>query len=290
MIEKFLLLLLFLAIPWLSADKREVGREDRHLKGEVSSRTGPSLLFAEAKGVAGLGKAGGDGQGGSDKAGQQVPPEVYIALTYAGTLFLFTLSVPLILYGLNKLLNKIEDCFGCGPSNRREKMMKENLEGLDNKDKLSEPRRRQQQQQQQQQQGFLVNVSDGSPLERHLERNQYLHQQQMQQQYSKNHRSHAFTSLNGSINGSSGTSNHNGNNNLLVSQQQQLQSPSPSPVQMVASQPVGHQAARLVPFDPEADCETSPRRAAALAAMGQHSDLSDHRQPQQPFIISSKNI
>lgn len=79
------------------------------------------LLLAEAKGVAGLGKAGGDGQGGSDKAGQQVPPEVYMALTYAGTLFLFTLSVPLILYGLNKLLNKIEDCFGCGSSRRERK-------------------------------------------------------------------------------------------------------------------------------------------------------------------------
>lgn len=81
----------------------------------------PSLVsFAQAKGVAGLGKAGGDGTGGSDKAGQQVPPEVYNALTYAGTAFLFTLSVPLILYGLNKLLNKIEDCFGCGPSSRKE--------------------------------------------------------------------------------------------------------------------------------------------------------------------------
>lgn len=78
-------------------------------------------LFAEAKGVAGLGKAGGDGQGGSDKAGQQVPPEVYNALTYAGTAFLFTLSVPLILYGLNKLFNKIEDCFGCGPSSKKKK-------------------------------------------------------------------------------------------------------------------------------------------------------------------------
>lgn len=82
------------------------------------------LLFASAKGVAGLGKAGGDGTGGSDKAGQQVPPEVYNALSYAGTAFLFTLSVPLILYGLNKLLNKIEDCFGCGPSNRGEAVSK----------------------------------------------------------------------------------------------------------------------------------------------------------------------
>jgi hypothetical protein len=79
------------------------------------------FLLAEAKGVAGLGKAGGDGQAGSDKAGQQVPPEVYMALTYAGTLFLFTLSVPLILYGLNKLLNKIEDCFGCGSSSKEKR-------------------------------------------------------------------------------------------------------------------------------------------------------------------------
>lgn len=80
---------------------------------------------AEAKGVAGMGKVGGDAVGGSDKAGQQVPPEVYIALTYAGTAFLFTLSVPLILYGLNKLLNKIEDCFGCGPSSRKAKQCEE---------------------------------------------------------------------------------------------------------------------------------------------------------------------
>lgn len=84
-------------------------------------RVASMLLFADAKGVAGLGKAGGDGTGGSDKAGQQVPPEVYNALTYAGTAFLFTLSAPFILYGLNKLLNKIEDCFGCGPSSKREK-------------------------------------------------------------------------------------------------------------------------------------------------------------------------
>lgn len=80
--------------------------------------------LADAKGVAGLGKAGGDGSAGSDKAGQQVPPEVYNALTYAGTAFLFTLSVPLILYGLNKFLNWIEDCFGCGPSSKREKKQK----------------------------------------------------------------------------------------------------------------------------------------------------------------------
>lgn len=77
------------------------------------------ILLAEAKGVAGLGKAGGDGSAGSDKAGQQVPPEVYIALTYAAIAFLCTLSVPLILYFLNKLLNKIEDCFGCGPSSKK---------------------------------------------------------------------------------------------------------------------------------------------------------------------------
>ena len=86
---------------------------------DVDSWFRSPLLLVEAKGVAGLGKAGGDGQAGSDKAGQQVPPEVYMALTYAGTLFLFTLSVPLILYALNKLLNKIEDCFGCGSSARQ---------------------------------------------------------------------------------------------------------------------------------------------------------------------------
>lgn len=84
-----------------------------------------AILSAEAKGVAGLGKAGGDSQGGSDKAGQQVPPEVYNALTYAGSAFLFTLSVPLILYGLNKLLNKIEDCFGCGPSSKSKSKVKQ---------------------------------------------------------------------------------------------------------------------------------------------------------------------
>lgn len=80
--------------------------------------SGSYFLEVDAKGVAGLGKAGGDGSAGSDKAGQQVPPEVYIALTYAAIAFLCTLSVPLILYFLNKLLNKIEDCFGCGPSSR----------------------------------------------------------------------------------------------------------------------------------------------------------------------------
>lgn len=77
-------------------------------------------LIAEAKGVAGLGKAGGDSQGGSDKAGQQVPPEVYNALSYAGSIFLLILSVPFVCFGLNKLLNKIEDCFGCGPSSKRQ--------------------------------------------------------------------------------------------------------------------------------------------------------------------------
>lgn len=90
-------------------------------KSQHNWKSASFLLVADAKGVAGLGKAGGDSTGGSDKAGQQVPPEVYNALTYAGTAFLFTLSVPLILYGLNKLLNKIEDCFGCGPSSRKSK-------------------------------------------------------------------------------------------------------------------------------------------------------------------------
>lgn len=73
------------------------------------------------KGVAGLGKAGGDSTGGADKAGQQVPPEVYNALTYAGTAFLLTLSVPLILYGLNKLLNFFEDCCQCNSKDQRKK-------------------------------------------------------------------------------------------------------------------------------------------------------------------------
>lgn len=91
-----------------------------HARSSATARY--SILLADAKGVAGLGKAGGDGQGGSDKAGQQVPPEVYKALSYAGSLFLLTLSVPLILYGLNKLLNEIEDCFGCGPSSAKEKL------------------------------------------------------------------------------------------------------------------------------------------------------------------------
>lgn len=87
----------------------------------LSRREKSLFLYVEAKGVAGLGKAGGDGSAGSDKSGQQVPPEVYNALTYAGIAFLFTLSVPLILYGLNRLLNEIEDCFGCGPSSRKGK-------------------------------------------------------------------------------------------------------------------------------------------------------------------------
>lgn len=89
---------------------------------------GAFLSLVEAKGVAGLGKAGGDGTGGADKAGTQVPPEVYNALTYAGTAFLFTLSVPLILYGLNKLLNKIEDCFGCGPASKKKRISERQLE------------------------------------------------------------------------------------------------------------------------------------------------------------------
>jgi len=81
--------------------------------------------LVQAKGVAGLGKAGGDGGGGSDKAGQQVPPEVYNALTYAGTAFLLTLSVPLLLYGLNKLLNWLEECCGCGSAARKQKQKQE---------------------------------------------------------------------------------------------------------------------------------------------------------------------
>lgn len=97
------------------------------------------FLPVEAKGVAGIGKAGGDGSGGVDKAGQQVPPEVYIALTYAGTAFLFTLSVPLILYGLNKLLNKIEDCFGCGPSSKRQKLEAARLKALEAAEEASFP-------------------------------------------------------------------------------------------------------------------------------------------------------
>lgn len=93
-------------------------------------KTNSFILFVSAKGVAGLGKAGGDGSGGSDKAGQQVPPEVYNALTYAGSAFLLTLSVPLILYGLNKLLNRVEDCFGCGPSKRRQKRKEKALAAM----------------------------------------------------------------------------------------------------------------------------------------------------------------
>lgn len=113
------------------------------------------ILFADAKGVAGLGKAGGDGTGGSDKAGQQVPPEVYSALTYAGTAFLFTLSVPLILYGLNKLLNKIEDCFGCGPSSRKEKQNKAKQLQIQNHQSQDQQQQQQQLQQPQQQQQKL---------------------------------------------------------------------------------------------------------------------------------------
>lgn len=77
------------------------------------------MLLVDARGVAGMGKVSGDGQSGSDKVGQQVPSEVYNALSYAGSAFLLTLSAPVILYSLNKVLNKIEDCFGCGPSSKK---------------------------------------------------------------------------------------------------------------------------------------------------------------------------
>lgn len=80
------------------------------------------ILLAEAKGVAGLGKAGGDGSGGSDKAGQRVPPEVYIALRIAFEGFLLTLTMPVIFYVSNMLLNMILDCFGCGPSSKKKKL------------------------------------------------------------------------------------------------------------------------------------------------------------------------
>lgn len=109
----------------------------------------PSLLIlVDAKGVAGLGKAGGDGQGGSDKAGQQVPPEVYNALTYAGSAFLLTLSAPVILYSLNKLLNKIEDCFGCGPSSKK-KTINEKQQSLNNQQNDHHQKYKQQQLQRQ---------------------------------------------------------------------------------------------------------------------------------------------
>lgn len=96
----------------------------------------PFLLFAEAKGVAGLGKAGGDGSAGTDKSGQQVPPEVYNALTYAAIAFLMTLSVPVILYGLNELFNKLQVCLGCrdpSTSRRQQRRSKLNNNNANNK-------------------------------------------------------------------------------------------------------------------------------------------------------------
>lgn len=146
-----------------------------------------TALLAEAKGVAGLGKAGGDGQGGSDKAGQQVPPEVYMALTYAGTLFLFTLSVPLILYGLNKLLNKIEDCFGCGPSSRAKRAKQKEL--LKQKSQMSSKNDSQNGNNQNQPLNSISSLVDqvGPPdsqstqNSKHSHQNQRLHLQMLQQ-------------------------------------------------------------------------------------------------------------
>ena len=158
-------------------------------KPQLERQLRTSILFAEAKGVAGLGKAGGDNQGGSDKGGQQVPPEVYIALTYAGSAFLLTLSVPLILYSLNKLLNKIEDCFGCGPKSKLEKRTKKKLES---KSIVTVSR-------QVVDNGIVLenNVKQAKNINLQLDRNldQQFHQHHMQQQYSKYHQLPAFSSL-----------------------------------------------------------------------------------------------
>lgn len=220
-----------------------------------------TMLLAEAKGVAGLGKAGSESQGGSDKAGQQVPPEVYIALTYAGTAFLFTLSVPLILYGLNKLLNKIEDCFGCGPSSKMEKT-----------------KIKQEQQQQQQQQQANSNKSNNSqeqfsPLRQQFHQNQQLHQQLMRQQYSKNHRSHAFASL--TSNGNNGIQS----NPMITSNHKQA--PSPTTNMIIPSS-----CAITLPFDSEINYKTSTTTNSSTASQ-QHQNYLHN---QQPFIISSPQI
>lgn len=190
---------------------------------------GATILFAEAKGVAGLGKAGGDSQGGSDKAGQQVPPEVYNALTYAGTAFLFTLSVPLILYGLNKLLNKIEDCFGCGPSNKKSSNKKQ---ATDNQRQANKTRNQQQIYTvtsskphlmydpisgQLQNNGSSRIVSMSSDEDDQLSSSDNKHnQRKLHQQYS-NHQSQLFTSaINGSIDNTNFPDVNNGNSNILT--------------------------------------------------------------------------
>lgn len=117
-----LIMLIIVKVPTLNLPPRYSNNQthpgsNHHHRVRLYSEIG---LFVEAKGVAGLGKAGGDGSGGSDKPGQQVPPEVYSALGYAGLAFLSTLTLPLIIYCLNKILNKMEDCFGCKSSKNRD--------------------------------------------------------------------------------------------------------------------------------------------------------------------------
>lgn len=221
------------------------------------SRTFAPILFAQAKGVAGLGKAGGDGQGGSDKAGQQVPPEVYNALTYAGTAFLLTLSVPLILYGLNKLFNRIQDCFGCGPSSRRKA-----LEAC----KLKK------------QQSF-----EQPPHQQHLQPQPHHHQQQHQQpskqlqkqsQYHQQHsaklQSQILDPSSLMMRGKDRIGNHCNNNNenninssILPTQHQQSTIANNSPNSLLLNLPP--------------DFELNHKS-------------TQHQEPRQPYIISSPHL
>lgn len=208
----------------------DLNSPDKLLRPSTTELRRTFALLAEAKGVAGLGKAGGDSQGGSDKAGQQVPPEVYNALTYAGTAFLFTLSVPLILYGLNKLLNKIEDCFGCGPSSKKSKQ-KQTV----TKQKQSNKTKNQQQiysvtsskphlmyeqmsrQYQKNSSSRIVSMSSDEDDQLSCSDNKHS-QQKLHEQYS-NHQSQLFNAaINGSIDiASSANVNNNSSNHLTHS-------------------------------------------------------------------------
>lgn len=229
------------------------------------------ITLADAKGVAGLGKAGGDGQGGSDKAGQQVPPEVYMALTYAGSLFLLTLSAPLILYSLNKLLNKILDCFGCGPSNKKQEVSAIDIK---NSSKLKQAK--------QEIQTISKEVSAGLPSSmspmNQSHQNQLLHQMIMQQQYSKHHPSHAFNSSNS--NGSLATNNFVNNTSHHG---------TPSPANNESGQPTSAAAAAVTfPFDIEANYKTTSVGATTTSSSSATSH--QHRKDKQSYITPTPRV
>lgn len=259
--------------------------------GVLEQQNNGGITIAEAKGVAGLGKAGGDSQGGSDKGGQQVPPEVYIALTYAGTAFLFTLSVPLILYGLNKLLNKIEDCFGCGPSSKKEKQRQAEQEkklvqevgGRNDNNDQTKPSLA----------GQFTSINGLS------HQNQQLHLQLQQQDPTKFNQQLPFTTL--MTNGNSSRGNNASNNFSEPNDNHHIQSNSrqtsgyPSPAQNGADSCV----INFTPFENDMNCAKTASRTSNSSVSNsshRHPNLQTiqlqqrQQQQQQPFIISSPNM